>query len=102
MVEHDEDAILAADHVIDIGPGAGVHGGQIIAQGTPAQILANSDSLTGQYLSGVKEIAIPETRNTGAGKTLTLTGATGNNLQDVTLTLPLGIMTCITGNQARS
>ena len=97
VVEHDEDAILAADHVIDIGPGAGVHGGQIIAQGTPAQILANSDSLTGQYLSGVKEIAIPETRNTGAGKTLTLTGATGNNLQDVTLTLPLGIMTCITG-----
>ncbi|WP_298453351.1 excinuclease ABC subunit UvrA [uncultured Marinobacter sp.] len=97
VVEHDEDAIRAADHVIDIGPGAGVHGGQIIAQGTPADILANPDSLTGQYLSGVKEIAIPATRNKGNGQTLTLTGATGNNLQDVTLTLPLGIMTCVTG-----
>lgn len=97
VVEHDEDAIRAADHVIDIGPGAGVHGGQIIAQGTPADILANTDSLTGQYLSGVKEIAIPTTRHKGNGETLTLTGATGNNLQDVTLALPLGIMTCITG-----
>src|SRR5690554_5208724 len=97
VVEHDEDAIRAADHVIDIGPGAGVHGGQIIAQSTPADILANTDSLTGQYLSGVKEIAIPTTRHKGNGETLTLTGATGNNLQDVTLALPLGIMTCITG-----
>ncbi|MFP3979691.1 excinuclease ABC subunit UvrA [Marinobacter sp. KMM 10035] len=97
VVEHDEDAIRAADHVIDIGPGAGVHGGQIIAQGTPADILANPDSLTGQYLSGVKEIAIPAIRHRGNGETLTLAGATGNNLQDVTLALPLGIMTCITG-----
>ncbi|MBK1888206.1 excinuclease ABC subunit UvrA [Marinobacter sp. DY40_1A1] len=97
VVEHDEDAIRAADHVIDIGPGAGVHGGQIIAQGTPADILANPDSLTGQYLSGAKEIAVPAIRNKGNGQTLTLTGATGNNLQDVTLTLPLGIMTCVTG-----
>ncbi|RBW48215.1 excinuclease ABC subunit UvrA [Marinobacter sp. F3R11] len=97
VVEHDEDAIRAADYVIDIGPGAGVHGGKIIAQGTPAQILANPDSLTGQYLSGAKKIAIPQTRNKGTGKTLTLTGATGNNLQNVTLSLPLGIMTCVTG-----
>ncbi|MBU2874038.1 excinuclease ABC subunit UvrA [Marinobacter salexigens] len=97
VVEHDEDAIRAADHVIDIGPGAGVHGGHIIAQGTPADILANPNSLTGQYLSGVKEIAIPTTRHKGNGEILTLTGATGNNLHNVTLSLPLGIMTCITG-----
>ncbi len=97
VVEHDEDAIRAADYVIDIGPGAGVHGGQIVARGTPADIIANKDSLTGQYLSGTKEIAIPATRNKGNGKTLVLSGATGNNLHDVTLTLPLGVMTCITG-----
>ncbi|GHD49052.1 excinuclease ABC subunit A [Marinobacter persicus] len=97
VVEHDEDAIRAADYVIDIGPGAGIHGGEIVARGTPAEIIANNDSLTGQYLSGAKEIAIPATRNKGTGKQLVLTGATGNNLQDVTLTLPLGIMTCITG-----
>ncbi|MCG2579715.1 MAG: excinuclease ABC subunit UvrA [Marinobacter sp.] len=97
VVEHDEDAIRAADHVIDIGPGAGVHGGQIIAQGTPEDIIANNDSLTGQYLNGTREIAIPATRNTGSGKQLTLSGASGNNLQNVTLNIPLGIMTCITG-----
>lgn len=97
VVEHDEDAIRAADHVIDIGPGAGVHGGRIIAQGTPEDIIANNESLTGQYLNGTREIAIPAIRNTGSGKQLTLTGASGNNLQDVTLNIPLGIMTCITG-----
>jgi excinuclease ABC subunit A len=97
VVEHDEDAIRAADHVIDIGPGAGVHGGQIIAQGTPQQIIDTPDSLTGQYLSGAKKIAVPEKRHTGNGKQLVLTGARGNNLQDVTLTLPLGVMTCVTG-----
>ncbi|WP_144823858.1 excinuclease ABC subunit UvrA [Marinobacter piscensis] len=97
VVEHDEDAIRSADHVIDIGPGAGVHGGKVIAQGTPAQILATPESLTGQYLTGAKEIAIPDTRHTGNGQTLTLTGATGNNLKNVTLNLPLGVMTCITG-----
>lgn len=97
VVEHDEDAIRAADHVIDIGPGAGIHGGRVIAQGTPQQILDHPDSLTGQYLNGTREIAVPKTRNTGNGKTLTLSGATGNNLQDVTLSLPLGIMTCVTG-----
>ncbi|MGF2688435.1 excinuclease ABC subunit UvrA [Marinobacter sp. DUT-3] len=97
VVEHDEDAIRAADHVIDIGPGAGVHGGKIIAQGTPEDIIGNNDSLTGQYLNGTREIAIPATRNTGSGKQLTLTGASGNNLQKVTLNIPLGIMTCVTG-----
>ncbi len=97
VVEHDEDAIRAADYVIDIGPGAGVHGGHVVAKGTPADIIANKDSLTGQYLCGDKEIAIPTTRNKGNGKSLVLTGATGNNLQDVTLTLPLGVMTCVTG-----
>ncbi|WP_417532440.1 excinuclease ABC subunit UvrA [Marinobacter lipolyticus] len=97
VVEHDEDAIRAADHVIDIGPGAGVHGGEIIAQGTPEDIIANKKSLTGQYLNGTREIAIPATRNTGSGKQLILSGASGNNLQNVTLSIPLGIMTCITG-----
>lgn len=97
VVEHDEDAIRAADHVIDIGPGAGIHGGHIIAQGTPEDIIASAESMTGQYLCGVREIAIPSVRNRGNGQTLTLTGATGNNLQHVDLTIPLGIMTCITG-----
>ncbi|MFO8141195.1 MAG: excinuclease ABC subunit UvrA [Marinobacter sp.] len=97
VVEHDEDAIRAADYVIDIGPGAGVHGGHVVAKGTPADIIANKDSLTGQYLCGEKKIAIPASRNKGNGKTLVLSGATGNNLQDVTLTLPLGVMTCVTG-----
>lgn len=97
VVEHDEDAIRAADYVIDIGPGAGVHGGHVVAKGTPADIIGNKNSLTGQYLCGEKEIAIPAIRNKGNGQTLVLTGATGNNLQDVTLTLPLGVMTCVTG-----
>ncbi|MDX1635736.1 MAG: excinuclease ABC subunit UvrA, partial [Marinobacter sp.] len=97
VVEHDEDAIRAADHVIDIGPGAGVHGGQIIAQGTPEDIISAPDSLTGQYLSGKREIAIPDQRAKGNGKTLTLTGARGNNLRGADLNLPLGVMTCITG-----
>lgn len=97
VVEHDEDAIRAADHVIDIGPGAGVHGGHVIAQGTPADILASPDSLTGQYLSGVKEISVPATRNPGNGKTLSITGVTGNNLKNVSLNIPLGAMTCVTG-----
>ncbi|XKG99981.1 excinuclease ABC subunit UvrA [Marinobacter nauticus] len=97
VVEHDEDAIRAADYVIDIGPGAGVHGGEIVAKGTPEDIIANRQSLTGQYLSGEKSIAIPPTRQKGNGKSLVLSGATGNNLRNVTLTLPLGIMTCITG-----
>ncbi len=97
VVEHDEDAIRAADYVIDIGPGAGVHGGQVVACGTPAQIIAHERSLTGQYLSGRREIAVPSVRNPGNGHFLTLTGASGNNLKNVTLQLPLGVMTCVTG-----
>jgi excinuclease ABC subunit A len=97
VVEHDEDAIRAADYVIDIGPGAGVHGGHIIAQGTPQQIIATPDSLTGQYLTGTRNIPIPDVRHTGTGNKLVLRGARGNNLQGVTFQLPLGVMTCVTG-----
>jgi excinuclease ABC subunit A len=98
VVEHDEDAILSADHVIDIGPGAGVHGGEIIAQGTPQEVMNTKASLTGQYLSGKLGIHIPDTRHPyDKKKTLVLTGATGNNLKDVTLTIPVGLMTAITG-----
>ncbi|TBW55918.1 excinuclease ABC subunit UvrA [Marinobacter halodurans] len=97
VVEHDEDAIRAADHVIDIGPGAGVHGGRIIAEGSPEDIIASKASLTGQYLSGTREIAVPKSREKGSGKSLRLLGATGNNLKSANLTLPLGVMTCITG-----
>ena len=98
VVEHDEDAIRAADHVLDIGPGAGVHGGEIVAQGTPQDVMDNPNSLTGQYLSGTREIAVPPYRIPGnPEKHLVLRGATGNNLQDVTLTLPLGLFIAITG-----
>ena len=97
VVEHDEDAIRAADHVVDIGPGAGVHGGQVIAQGSMADIMASEASLTGQYLSGRKKIEVPATRNQPGERWLTLKGASGNNLQNVDLALPVGLMTCITG-----
>ncbi len=98
VVEHDEDAIRAADHVIDIGPGAGVHGGQVVAEGTVDDIMAQPDSLTGQFLSGKREIAIPAQRvQADPTKVLKLSGARGNNLKDVTLTLPVGLFTCITG-----
>ena len=98
VVEHDEEAVRLADHVIDIGPGAGVHGGQIVAQGTPEEVMANPDSLTGQYLSGVKCIPLPDKRNKPTkGQWLKLLGATGNNLQSVDLAIPLGLMTCVTG-----
>ncbi|ANE74757.1 excinuclease ABC subunit UvrA [Dickeya solani] len=98
VVEHDEDAIRAADHIIDIGPGAGVHGGQVIAEGTAAQIMAVPESLTGQFLSGARKIEIPAQRiPADPGKVLKLIGARGNNLKDVTLTLPVGLFTCITG-----
>ncbi len=112
VVEHDEDAIRQADHVIDIGVGAGVHGGYVIAQGTVDDIMASEESLTGQYMSGKKSIKIPKVRHkpkmievevTGKAKpkkvpmAIELKGATGNNLQNVDLTLPIGIMTCITG-----
>ncbi|NYS61741.1 excinuclease ABC subunit UvrA [Vreelandella salicampi] len=98
VVEHDEEAIRAADHVLDIGPGAGVHGGEIVAQGTPQDVMDNPDSLTGQYLSGIREIAVPPYRIPGnPEKQLVLSGATGNNLQNVTLNLPLGCFVCVTG-----
>lgn len=98
VVEHDEDAIRAADHVIDIGPGAGVHGGQVIAEGTMADILQSPDSLTGQYLSGKQAIAIPEHRiPMDPAKTVKLLGACGNNLNNVDVEIPVGLFTCITG-----
>ncbi len=97
VVEHDEDAIRLADHVVDIGPGAGVHGGEVIAQGSVDDIMAAPRSITGQYLSGVKEIAIPKVRTPFPDKTLSLYGAKGNNLQSVNLDIPVGLMTCITG-----
>lgn len=98
VVEHDEDAIRAADHVIDIGPGAGVHGGHVIAEGTMQEIMDNPDSLTGQYLSGVKEIAVPKQRTPiDKKKTVDLIGASGNNLQNVDLSIPVGLFTCVTG-----
>lgn len=98
VVEHDEDAIRSADHLIDIGPGAGVHGGQVIAQGTPAQVMKNKNSVTGEYLNGKRSIAVPEQRTPyDKKKVMTLSGANGNNLQSVDLTIPLGLMTCVTG-----
>jgi len=99
VVEHDEEAILTADHVIDIGPGAGVHGGTVRAQGTPAEIMANPDSLTGQYLTGAREIPLPidGRRPINRKKMLTISGATGNNLKNVTGSIPVGVFNCITG-----
>ncbi len=98
VVEHDEDAILTADHVIDMGPAAGVHGGQIIAEGTPAEVMANPKSLTADYLNGTREIAIPKRRPVTKGsRSLVVKGATGNNLKNVTASIPLGTFTCVTG-----
>lgn len=97
VVEHDEDAIREADYVFDIGPGAGVHGGRVIAHGTPEQIAADPASLTGQYLSGARAIAVPKTRRAGSGKKLTVVKASGNNLKDVTAEFPLGMFVCVTG-----
>lgn len=98
VVEHDEDAIREADHIIDIGPGAGVHGGQVIAQGTAKEIMANPNSITGKFLSGEEKIEIPKKRTTlDKSKLLKLKGATGNNLKGVNLEIPVGLFTCITG-----
>ncbi|WP_086320140.1 excinuclease ABC subunit UvrA [Gilliamella apis] len=98
VVEHDEEAIMAADYVIDIGPGAGVHGGEVVAQGTPKQIMGCKNSLTGKYLSGEEKIEIPAERTKiDKKKMLSLIGATGNNLKNVTLNIPVGLFTCITG-----
>ena len=97
VVEHDEDTMRAADYIVDVGPGAGSHGGRIIAAGTLQDILDCPDSVTGQYLSGKKKIPVPETRRPGNGKFLTVRGARENNLKDVDVTIPLGTFTCVTG-----
>ncbi|WP_019643642.1 excinuclease ABC subunit UvrA [Novispirillum itersonii] len=97
VVEHDEDAIRTADHLIDMGPGAGVHGGTVVSAGTPAQVMADPASLTGQYLSGSRKIEIPAERRPGSGKHLSVIGARTHNLQNVTATFPLGTFTCVTG-----
>jgi excinuclease ABC subunit A len=98
VVEHDREAILAADHVVDLGPGAGVHGGQVVASGTPAEIMANAASLTGQYLSGRREIPLPSSRREFDPQlVLEIQGARGNNLKNLTVQIPVGLMTCVTG-----
>ena len=97
VVEHDEDAIRQADHIVDLGPGAGVRGGEVVAQGTLKQIMKAKNSMTADYLTGRREIAVPATRRKGNGHKLTVKGARANNLKDVTASIPLGIFTCITG-----
>ncbi|MCU0900184.1 MAG: excinuclease ABC subunit UvrA [Cypionkella sp.] len=97
VVEHDEDAIREADYVFDIGPGAGVHGGRVIAHGTPGEVAADPASLTGQYLSGKRQISVPAVRRKGSGKKLSVVGACGNNLRNVTVSFPLGKFVCVTG-----
>jgi excinuclease ABC subunit A len=97
VVEHDEDAIRTADYIVDMGPGAGVHGGEIVAQGSLNDLLAHKDSLTADYLNGTRAIPLPEKRRKGSGKKLTVHGARANNLQNVTASIPLGTFTCITG-----
>ncbi len=97
VVEHDEDTMRAADYIIDIGPGAGVHGGEVVAAGTPEEVMANEKSLTGQYLSGKKKIAVPGVRRKGNGAFLTVRGAQENNLKNIDVSLPLGAFTCVTG-----
>ena len=97
VVEHDEDTMRAADYLIDIGPGAGIHGGRVIAAGTPEEVMANPDSLTGQYLSGKKRISVPAERRTGSGRCLRVVGASENNLQNVDVEFPLGVFTAVTG-----
>ena len=97
VVEHDEEAIRTADYVVDIGPGAGVHGGQVVAEGPPDAIMADPASLTGQYLTGAREIEVPKQRRSGDGAALELIGATGNNLKGASAEIPLGTFTCVTG-----
>jgi len=97
VVEHDEDTMLAADHIIDIGPGAGIHGGKVIATGTAQEIMKNPNSLTGQYLSGVKRIPVPAERRKGNGNYLVVKGAKENNLKNIDVKIPLGKLTCVTG-----
>lgn len=97
IVEHDEDTMYAADHIIDIGPGAGIHGGEVVAQGTVEEVKVCEESLTGQYLSGAKKIVVPATRRGGNGKYIKVKGAAQNNLQNIDVDFPLGVMTCVTG-----
>ncbi len=97
VVEHDEDTMRAADYIVDIGPGAGENGGQVMAAGTPKQIMRSRKSLTGQYLSGKKFIPVPQERRGGNGKKITITGAAENNLKDITVDFPLGEFICVTG-----
>ena len=97
VVEHDEDTMRAADYLIDIGPGAGVHGGEVVAAGTPEEVMANEESLTGRYLSGAERIELPAARRKGNGHTLTVRGAAENNLQNIDVSIPLGTFTCVTG-----
>lgn len=98
VVEHDEEAILAADYVVDLGPGAGVHGGRVVASGSPADVQKEPKSLTGQYLSGKRSIAVPDTRTpVDPERKITISGASGNNLKNIEASIPLGIMTCVTG-----
>lgn len=97
VVEHDEETMLSADYIVDVGPGPGIHGGEIVACGTPEEIMADENSLTGQYLSGKKKIAVPETRRKGNGKSLKIIGARENNLKNIDVEIPLGTLTCVTG-----
>ena len=97
VVEHDEETMLESDYIVDIGPGAGVHGGQIVAAGTPAEVMANPDSITGAYLSGKKRIEVPKERRPGNGKFLRVVGARENNLKNITVDIPLGMFVCVTG-----
>ena len=97
VVEHDRDTMLDADYLIDMGPGAGIHGGHIVAEGTPAQVMANPKSLTGKYLSGEVEIPVPSRRRQISNRWLTIKGARENNLRDLTVQIPLGVVTCVTG-----
>ena len=97
VVEHDEETMRSADHIIDIGPGAGIHGGELIFTGSPKDIEDCDKSITGQYLSGKKFIPVPLVRRVGNGKNLIIRGASENNLKDIDVTIPLGTFTCITG-----
>ena len=97
VVEHDEETMTAADYIIDIGPAAGVHGGEVVACGTPAEVAACTASVTGDFLSGRRKIKVPETRRTGNGNMLTVVGARENNLKNVTVDFPLGCFVCVTG-----
>src|SRR5699024_2601812 len=97
VVEHDEDTMRAADYIIDIGPGAGIHGGRVVAAGTPEEVMADPNSLTGQYLSGKKKIPVPASRRPGSGKVLRVLGAAENNLRGIDVDFPLGTFTVVTG-----